>query len=91
MRRSITFVILISIFIGVCGVHFNRHYLFRIQPPSDEWSKEMVISHGNISVTPKIIGYKGGYIITHDDGNRIKLIRIDKAGNIINEKLIQNE
>lgn len=91
MRRSITFVILISIFIGVCGIHFNRHYLFRIQPPSDEWSKEIVISHGNISVTPKIIGYKGGYIITHDDGNRIKLIRIDKAGNIINEKLIQNE
>lgn len=91
MKKRIIPVILMLIFIGIFGAHFVRHYLFRIQPPSDEWSKEIVISHGKISETPKIIGYKGGYIIVHNDENGIKLIEIDKAGNIIIEKWIEDK
>lgn len=91
MKKSIILIVLLLIFIGVCGVHFNRHYLFRIQTPSNEWSKEIVISHGKITQPPKIIEYKGGYIIVHEDENRVKLIEIDKAGNIIIEKCIEKE
>lgn len=87
MRKYLLPFLLCLIFIMTTGVQFYENYLFRIQPPSEEWSKEVVISSGKVKNTPKIIKYRDMYIVAHDDRDKIKVISLDKMGKILGEKV----
>lgn len=87
MKKHIFPFLLCLIFIAAAGIQFYENYLFRIQPPSKEWSKEVVVSRGKVKNTPKIIKYRDMYLVAHDDNDSIKIIMLDKLGKIVNEKV----
>lgn len=66
----------------------NIHY--RIKPPSNKWSKEVLISSVNIRLSPKIIKYNNNYVIVYNENDGIKAIVVDKLGNKLKEKVIIN-
>lgn len=91
MKKIVLPVILTVVFILISGFQYYQHYLFRIQPPSEEWAKGIVISKGTVKNNPKILRFGENYVVAHDDGNNIKVIGIDKLGKKIVEKTIPGE
>jgi hypothetical protein len=91
MKKIILPMIFGAIFVLISGFQYYQHYLFRIQPPSEEWAKGIVISKGAVKNSPRIISFDGDYLVAHDDGENIKVIKIDKLGKKIEEKTIPGE
>lgn len=93
MRRRIYSVILVIIFITITTFQFKLNYESRQEPPSEVWSKEVLVSSGKLGLYnyPKLISYNNGYAIAHDDGDKIKIIILDNVGNKLNEKSIDAE
>lgn len=87
MKKYILPFLLCCIFIVTAGIQFYENYLFRSQPPSKEWSKDVTISKGEVKNTPKIIEYKDKYIVAHDDKDKIRIIMLDKLGKKLQEKV----
>jgi hypothetical protein len=52
MKRHIYAGILGVIFIIIAAFQFHTSYQFRIEPPSKDWSKEVLVSEGKVK-TPK--------------------------------------
>jgi hypothetical protein len=72
--------VLIQVFQG-----FNNYYMMK-QPPSAEWSKEVLVSSGTLYTSPKLVKYNDGYILAHDDDKVIKVIKLDSLGRKALEK-----
>lgn len=78
--------ILCLIFVLAIGFEYILSYKFRTQPPSEEWSKGVLISKGKVKNYPRVIRSGKNYVVTHDDGDKIKVLLIDSMGNKLNEK-----
>lgn len=93
MRRRIYAFILLILFIAITAFQYNQSYNFRIQPPSEKWSKELLISEGKVGLYnhPKLVNYNGGYVVAHDDADKIKVIMLDNTGKKLNEKVFEAE
>lgn len=82
------FLILI---IGIISWHYSRNFNLRSKVPSNEWSKEVLISSGNINTYNKVITYKNGILIAHDLSNKVKLVYTDSKGKKIREATFNSE
>lgn len=84
-RKLMFFSTIILIALG-----FIVHYSFNIQevtsPPSETWSKEVLVDTADIQVNPKIIKYKDSYIIAYNNGEAIKIVSVDNFGGKLQEK-----
>lgn len=81
-------IILCLIFFLALGNQYKISYKFRTQPPSKEWSKGVLISKGKVKNYPKIIKNGEDYIVAHDDGDKIKILRINRFGEKSAEKVV---
>lgn len=81
---SISLVLLILIF----GFQFYLNFKLRVEPPSNEWSKEVLLAEGSIQCNPKLIKFKNNYIIAYGDGKNIRILKVDSVGRKIGEKTI---
>ncbi|MDF2673104.1 MAG: hypothetical protein K0R09_1369 [Clostridiales bacterium] len=93
MGRRIYSAILVIIFITITAFQFNLNYESRQQPPSELWSKEVLVSKGEVGLYnyPKLVDYNNGYTIAHDDADKIKVVILDNMGNKLNEKVFDAE
>lgn len=77
------------IFLGIIMITLGMHYKYRLairkQPPSDKWSKEVIISNGNIKARPGIEKINENYYIVHNDGSNLKMLKIDDLGTKLKE------
>lgn len=85
MKRR-TNILFLLVFICILSFQYYRNLNLRVQPPSKSWSKEVLISEGNIHQTPAVIKWNDSYIAAHDDGDKIKIIAVDAVGKKIREK-----
>lgn len=69
--------------------HFFQNYNIKIQPPSNKWGKEVLISQGRIKSHPKIIKVNDNYVLAHDDGDKIRVFILDKLGNKLKEQTVE--
>lgn len=81
-------VIIITSVFFIILFQFKEKLHRNSQPPSLEWSKEVKVSTGNVTTGVKLIKYQGNYILAHNDGNYIELLRMDEVGNILNKERI---
>ncbi|MGH4123991.1 MAG: hypothetical protein ACREV6_13780 [Clostridium sp.] len=58
------------------------------QPPSPEWAKEVKVSSGNVTTGVKLIKFQGNYVLAHNDGKNIEILRIDALGNVLKKERI---
>lgn len=93
MKRRIYGIIIIACFIAITIFQYKISYDFRIKAPSEVWSKEVLISEGKMKVNnvPKLVNYRDGFVVAHDDGNRVKVISLDKLGKKEKEIIITGE
>jgi hypothetical protein len=84
-KKSFT-ILLAAFFIAIAAFHFALNFDRRNNPPSGEWAKEVLISSGNVLSNPSLIKYEDKYIVAHSDGDKIKILSIDKLGNKLQEK-----
>lgn len=77
---------IIGIFFILIVICYKYNYNYWTSPPSDSWSKQIQISSGECSQSPKIIKYGNKYIIAHDDYDKIKIIVTDNLGKKVTEK-----
>jgi hypothetical protein len=76
-----TFIITLSfMFIAISIFQFSLNYKKRIKPPSTTWSKEVLISSGNINTSPNILKFNESYLVAHNDLGSIKLLSVDNLG-----------
>lgn len=91
MRRHVFPIIFTILFIVILIFQYTENYKFRINPPSEEWSKEVLIGNvdGAVKTYPKMLNYMdGGYVIAYQNGTNINVRTIDKLGKKINETVI---
>lgn len=91
MKKRIFPIIFVAVFILSTFYHYSINYKIRTVPPSEKWAKDVKISEGNLKTYPKIIKFKGNYVVIHDDGDLIKLVSIDSNGNKLKEKTFPGE
>ena len=76
-----TFIITLSfLFVAISIFQFSLNYKKRIKPPSTTWSKEVLISSGNITTSPNILKFNESYLVAHNDLGSIKLLSLDTLG-----------
>lgn len=76
-----TFIITLSfMFVAISIFQFSLNYKKRIKPPSTTWSKEVLISSGNITTSPNILKFNESYLVAHNDLGSIKLLSLDTLG-----------
>lgn len=87
--------IFLSIFLVIAIVitawHYFRNFSLRNKVPSKDWSKEVLISSGDINTYNKIIKYKNGILAAHDLNNKIKIVYTDLTGKKIREAIFNSE
>lgn len=96
VRNTWVFVIIFAVMaVSILAMHYSLNLDLRRQPPSDEWSKEVLISRGKQNEAtkpyPRIIRFGSNYIIAHQNEDSIKLLSVDKLGKKINEKSIKQD
>lgn len=87
MNKKTFTILLAACFIAIAAFHFALNFNRRNQPPSNVWSKEVLISSGNVQSNPSFIRYKDYYIVAHSDGDKIKILSVDSMGKKLNEKV----
>ncbi|MBZ9689741.1 hypothetical protein G9F72_026055 [Clostridium estertheticum] len=80
MRKKVFIIIFSFIFIAISIFQYSLNYKKRIKPPSSTWSKEVLISSGNITTAPNILKFNGNFLVAHNDNNTIKLLCLDTLG-----------
>ncbi|MBU3144546.1 hypothetical protein [Clostridium sp. CF012] len=80
MKKRVFIIVLSFMFIAISIFHYSMNYKQRIKPPSSTWSKEVLISSGNITTTPSILRFNGNFLVAHNDNNTIKLLCLDTLG-----------
>jgi hypothetical protein len=91
MTKKIFYLLILTCFIGIFAFHFTLNFNKRSEPPSNEWSKEVLVSSGNVGSNPALIKLNNNFILTHSDGNNIKILSIDNLGNKLNEKVFNSK
>jgi hypothetical protein len=86
MNKKVFTILLAGFFCVIAIFHFQINLNKRSQAPSKEWSKEVLISSGNVFGNPSLLKFKDNYIVAHGDGKNIKVIEVDKMGKKLNEK-----
>jgi hypothetical protein len=86
VNKKIFTILLTAFFVIIAVFHFQFNLNKRSQPPSENWSKEVLVSSGNLIGKPSILKFKDNYIVAHSDGNKIKVIVTDMMAAKINEK-----
>ena len=86
LNKKVFTILLVVFFTAIAAFHFTLNFSRRNGPPSNEWSKEVLISTGNIQSNPSLIRYKDNYIVAHSDGDKIKVLSVDKLGKKLEEK-----
>lgn len=79
----------VIMFIAIFSFHFYLNFKTRTAPPSQEWSKEVLLAEGSIQCNPRLIKYKDFYVVAYSDGKDIKILKIDSIGRKIEEKTLQ--
>lgn len=83
-------IIFVAMAVSILTMHYSFSYDLRKQPPSEEWSKEVLISDGIQNEAtkpyPRIINVDNNYIIAHQNGASVKLIKVDNLGKKIIDK-----
>lgn len=87
MKKRIFIMILSLIFIAISIFQYSLNYKKRIKPPSPTWSKEVLISYGNVTTTPSILKFNETFLVAHNDNNNIKLLSLDTLGREKTSKL----
>ncbi len=87
MSKKIFTIFMVVFFAAIAVFHFTLNFNRRNEPPSKEWAKEVLISSGNVNSSPSLIRYKDNYIVVHSDGDKIKILSVDKMGKKISEKM----
>lgn len=87
MKRKRTYIvglviILACILFFTYKVNLNNYK----SPPSDRWSKEVIVGDGQVKNTPSIIKKDNKVIIGYDDGNKLRLTVTNEVGDIENEQ-----
>ncbi|MBD8048202.1 hypothetical protein [Clostridium faecium] len=85
MKRGKFYGIIAVMIIAIFCFHYSLNYKQAIKPPSEEWSKEVFLSQGDITEFPDIIEYKNNYVVAHQDGDIINVMLVDKLGRKIKE------
>lgn len=91
MKKHGFLIVFLFMFIGILLFQYNESYRFRIKPPSEEWSKEVLISRveGAVKTYPKILKFGDkGYLMAYQNGENIKAEFIDKLGEKKSEVVI---
>lgn len=96
VRSSMVFIIIfVVMLVSILSMHYSFSYNLRKQPPSEEWSKEVLISSGVQNEAtkpyPRIIKNDEDYIIAHQNDNSVKLIKTDNLGKKTAEKSFEQE
>lgn len=78
----------VIIFIAIFSFHFYLNFKIRTAPPSQEWSKEVLLAEGSIECNPRLIKYKDFYVVAYSDGKYIKILKVDSIGRKIEEKTL---
>lgn len=86
VNKKIFTILLTVFFVAIAAFHFTLNFNRRNEPPSAEWSKEVLISTGNVQSNPSLIKYKDNYAVAHSDGDKIKVLLVDKLGKMLEEK-----
>lgn len=76
----------ILIFVCITIMQYRENLALRREPPSGQWSKEVLLSTGNITDYPQLIKDNSRYIVAHIDGDMIKIIAADNLGRKLIEK-----
>lgn len=84
-------IIFLAIITMILGMHYKYRLGIRTQPPSEKWSKEVVVSNGNITTKPAIKKINNNYFIAHNDGSKIKIIKTNDLGVKLKETEIDGE
>ncbi len=90
-QTKIFLSIFLVIAIFITGWHYFRNFNLRNKVPSKDWSKEVMISSGDINTYNKIIKYKNGILAAHDTNNKIKIVYTDLTGKKIREAVFNSE
>ncbi|MDF2674574.1 MAG: hypothetical protein K0R09_2842, partial [Clostridiales bacterium] len=91
MKKHVFSIAFIIMFVGILVFQYNESYKFRIEPPSEEWSKEVLIGSVDegIKTYPKILDFSdGSNLIVYQNGENLKAEVIDKLGKKKNELVI---
>lgn len=91
MKKWLFWIIFLLIIITTLIFQYNFNYKIRILPPSDKWSKEVEVSSAKLRTYPKMLEFNENIIIAHQDGETIKVIKLDSKGQKIKEKVIPGE
>lgn len=91
MKKRVFIVILSFLFIAISIFQYSLNHKKRIKPPSSTWSKEVLISSGNITTAPSILKYNGNFLVAHNDNSSIKLLCLDTLGRKNKEKSFSAE
>ncbi|MDF2880750.1 MAG: hypothetical protein K0R54_1307 [Clostridiaceae bacterium] len=95
MRKNSQTKVFLSTFlviaIGIICWHYVRNFNLRNKVPSNDWSKEVLISSGDINTYNKIIKYKDGILAAHDLNNKVKIVYTDFTGKKIREAIFNSE
>ena len=92
-RRFIigSMIIFFAIIVTTLGFHYKYRLGIRKQPPSEKWSKEVIVSNGNIKARPGIEKFNENYFIVHNDESKLKVIKVDDLGTKLKEIEIDGE
>jgi hypothetical protein len=85
VNKKIFTILLTIFFVAITAFHFTLNFNKRNEPPSTEWSKEVLISTGKVQGNPSLIKFKGNYVVAHSDGDKIKVLLLDKLGKKLEE------
>ncbi|MDF2880922.1 MAG: hypothetical protein K0R54_1479 [Clostridiaceae bacterium] len=87
MKKNAFKVMCILIIVLLFSIHTYININNRIKPPSEKWSKEVLITESNITTPPKIIKYKNKYLIAYNDGSNVKIRQTNDLG--VTEKVTE--
>lgn len=87
MKKNVFKVICTLIIVILFSFHTYININNRTKPPSDKWSKEVLIAESNITTPPKIIKYKNNYLMAYNDGSNVEIRETSDLG--ITEKVTE--
>jgi hypothetical protein len=85
MKKIISIPIYLTIFMAISVYLYSNFIQTFKQPPSDVWSKEVLIGKisDNTELYPRIMNVGENVLVAYQDGGSIKLIMTDKLGQVI--------
>lgn len=87
--RYISLLVIAILFLGIVCFNYKQNKKIYNQPPSNKWSKEVIIGNGTINNAPKVIKEEDRIIIGYDNLNKFKISVTDNLGKKILEKVYE--